>query len=80
MCHTDNRRVIKIKYHLPSIDNEGKIRFGKFEMKSDENLKVMWSTNHRYEIKDLIEMDATIVRSVDDTKTNLRRITFNVKD
>lgn len=45
--HTDYRKVVKIDYRSPSIDNEGKIRFSKFERKTNEDLKVMWNTYHR---------------------------------
>lgn len=37
--HTENRKVVKIEYYSPSIDNEGNIRFSKFELKIDEDLK-----------------------------------------
>lgn len=58
--------MVKIEYRSPLIDNEGNIRFNKFELKIGEDLKVMWSIYHQYQTKDLIEVDAKIVRYVDD--------------
>lgn len=66
LYHIDNKKVVKIEYHSPSIDNEGKIWFSKFELKMDGDLKLMWSTYHRYETNGLIKVDATITRSVND--------------
>lgn len=66
MHHTDTINVVKIDYSSPSIDNEGKSRFIKFELKKDEDLKTMWSTYHRYETKGLVEMYAIIARFIDD--------------
>lgn len=58
--------MVKIEYRSPLIDNEGNIMFNKFELKIGEDLKVMWSIYHQYQTKDLIEVDAKIVRYVDD--------------
>lgn len=44
MHHINNIKVIKIEYHSPSIDTEWEIRFNKFDLKRDEDLKVMWNT------------------------------------
>lgn len=46
--HANIRKVGKIKYHSPSIDNEGIIRLSKFKLKKNKDLKVIWSTYHSY--------------------------------
>lgn len=43
-----NQRVIKLEYRSSSIDNEEKIRFTMFELKTDDDLKIMWSNFYRY--------------------------------
>lgn len=54
----ENCRVVKLKYHSPSFDSDENIQFTNFELKTDEDLKVMWSVFHRYESKGPIEADA----------------------
>ena len=45
---------VKIKYCSPSIDNQWKIRLSKFELKMNEDLRVMWSIFHYYTTNGLI--------------------------
>lgn len=42
---------MKYEYHSLSIENEEKIQFNNFELKTDEDLRVMWNALNRYEIK-----------------------------
>lgn len=74
--YPDNRSVVKLYYHSPSIENEGKIHFNKFELKRNEILTVMWSIFHRYKTKTLIEVDAKIVRSTEDIQKLLKCSTY----
>lgn len=71
--HTNNRKVVKIEYHSPLIDNKENISFNKFELKTNEDLKVMWNIYHRYKTKCLIEVDVTIATSVNDIIKMLKR-------
>lgn len=64
---------IKLEYHSPSIDNVGKILFTMLDLKTGDDLKIMWSIFYRYSIKDLIEVDATIQRSAEDIIRMLQR-------
>lgn len=48
--------MVKIYYNSLSIDNQRKIVLIKFELKTDENLRIAWNTLYRYETKDLIEI------------------------
>ncbi|CAL5185986.1 unnamed protein product [Lathyrus oleraceus] len=68
-----NRRVVELEYRSPAIDNEGNIQFTMLELKTDDDLKVMWSAFYRYSTKGLIEVDVTIQRSVEDIIRMLQR-------
>lgn len=58
--YSDNKKVVKLEYCLSLIDNERKTQFNNFELKTDEDLRVMWSTFYRYKIKCSIELVAKI--------------------
>lgn len=58
--------MVKIEYRSPSIDNQGKLKFNNFELKIDEDLKIMLNTYHRYETKCQIEVDAIVAIFFDD--------------
>lgn len=49
--YRDKRRIVKLEYHSPSIDNEGKIEFNKFKLKTQVDVRVMWDTYFRFKIK-----------------------------
>lgn len=63
LWYLDNQIVVEPCYHLPSINNEGKIQFIKFELKTDEHLVFMWFTFPYYKTKSSINLDATIAKS-----------------
>lgn len=65
--YTDNQRVTKIEYHSSTIDNEWKMKFNKLELNTDANVKVTWSTLHRYKTKGSIKVDETLARSTNNT-------------
>lgn len=54
LLYSYNQRVVKLEYRSSSIDNEGKIQLNKFELKTNEDLRVTWSTFHCYKTKGLI--------------------------
>lgn len=57
--------MVKIDYTSKSINNEGKIRFGKFELNIYEDLKSCGA--HIIDTKKMpIEVDATTSRYIDD--------------
>lgn len=58
--YPDNKRIVKLYYRSPLIDNEGDIQFKMFELKTNVDLMIMWSTCHHYETKGLIEKDYKI--------------------
>lgn len=56
---------MKLEYHLHLIENEWKIQFKNFELRTSANLRVIWNTFCCYETKCVIEVDATIVKSIE---------------
>lgn len=63
--YLENIRVVKLEYRSSSFESEWKIQFTNFELKTNGDLKVMWSTFQCYASKDRIEMNVKIARSVD---------------
>lgn len=59
----DNWRIVKLEYRSPLIDNGEKIEFNNFELKTVVDVRVMWNTYFRFEIKVLLELEARISRS-----------------
>lgn len=49
-----------------TIDFEENIRCSKFELKTENDVRVMWSTFHHYKIKGSIEVDVKLTRSIYD--------------
>lgn len=56
----NHRRVVKIEYHLPFIDNKENMNFGQYELKIDENLRNMLKIFHCYAANGPTKVDATI--------------------
>lgn len=59
----DNPIMTKIEYCSPTINNERKMKFRKFEMKTNENVRVVWSKFNLYTTKGPIKVDAKLERS-----------------
>ena len=64
--YPENRKVVKLEYRSPSLNDEGGIKFTPFEIKNDEDLAVLWTTFDRFSSKGPIELDAKLQRSADD--------------
>ena len=73
--YSNNRKVVKLKYSSPSIDNDRKIQRNSLKLKTNEDLRVMWSIFHCFETKGMIpiEVDMKIVRSTIDILKMLQR-------
>lgn len=71
LWYPNYRRVVKLHYCLPSIDNEKDIYFNKFELKMDEDLTVIWNTFHRYKIKSPNKIDVTAAARSTDNILNI---------
>lgn len=46
--YPENRRIVKLEYLSPLIDDEGKIWFTKLKRNTDKKLRVIWSTFYCY--------------------------------
>lgn len=55
------------------IYNEDKIEFNNYEFKTDAYVRAMWNTIFCFEIKVLVEVEATISRSIEDILKMLKR-------
>lgn len=51
--HKGKQRVIMIDYHSSTVDVDEKIRFIKFELETEEDVRAIWSTFHRYKTNGL---------------------------
>ncbi|XP_058774717.1 uncharacterized protein LOC131648989 [Vicia villosa] len=61
--YPENRKVVKLEYRSPSLDDEGDVQFTPFDVKNDEDLAVIWITFDRFSSKGPIELDAKLQRS-----------------
>lgn len=57
--------MVKIGYRSSSFDKEGNVKFSRFEVKMDEDLRFIWSI-FLHAMKGPIEVNATLVRSIND--------------
>lgn len=64
LSYGDNRRIVKLEYRSPSINNEEKIEFNNFEPKI--NVRAMWNIFFYFEIKIPLKLKAKIPRLVKD--------------
>ncbi|XP_058755606.1 uncharacterized protein LOC131628809 [Vicia villosa] len=62
----DNIRVRKIEFREDCIDSNGRVKCNLIELKTDEDVKTMWKSFRRRITKGSIELDAHIIRFVDD--------------
>lgn len=65
LSDTKNSKV-EIVFLALGIDIDGGMKYDRIELKSDEDLKIMWRTYHCRLTKGPIEFDATISRFIDD--------------
>src|SRR4051812_45583022 len=61
----DKRKVVKLEYRSPSIDNEGNIIYNNFELKNREDVLAMWRTNFDSEENIPLELEATVRRTIE---------------
>jgi hypothetical protein len=61
----EQRSVTEIVYRRPSICADGTVLFTKKELRTDDDVRTMFSIFTRYMTKGPIELDATLVRSVE---------------
>lgn len=71
---TVNKKVIKIEFREYSIDTDGRLKYNFVELKTHEDLTVMWRSFLRRLTKVPIDLDAKISRSVNDIIKMLKRL------
>lgn len=64
--YRDNRKIMKFEYHSPSINNECKIVFDTYELKTNAVVRVMWTIFFYFETKVPLELKVMISRLVGD--------------
>ena len=62
----DKRKVVKLEYRSPSVDNEGNVVFNKVELKNQDDVMAMWRTFFGFEEKYPLGFEATVRRTVDE--------------
>jgi hypothetical protein len=78
-CHSrDQRKVTDAEYRRPSVCSDGTVMFTDMRHINEGNVRTMFSIFSQYMTKGPIELDAKLVRSVQDICSNLIRLrTFN---
>lgn len=71
--NTDNRNVRKIEFHEYWIDTNGMVKYNLIELKTDEDVTVMWISFRCRLTKVMIELDTKTSRSVDDIIKMMKR-------
>lgn len=66
LSDTENKKACKIKFLEDWIDTDEKVKYDLIELKTDEDMNVIWRKFHRMLNKGPIEFDATISRLVVD--------------
>ncbi|XP_058766241.1 uncharacterized protein LOC131639802 [Vicia villosa] len=65
--YRDKRKVVKLEYRSPSVDNKGDIVYNNFELKNRENVSSMCRTYLEFEEEISLELVATVQRTVKQT-------------
>lgn len=71
---TENRKAGKIEFREDWINNDGRVKYNFIELKTDEDLKIMWRSYHHRLTNGPIEFDATIFIFVDTIFKMLKRL------
>lgn len=66
LTYGDNRKIVKLEYYSPWIENKRKTEFRNFKLKMGAYVRATWNTFFHLETKVPIELDTTISRSVKD--------------
>jgi hypothetical protein len=69
----DTQRVDGVEYRRPSTDSSGSLRFIRMKLMNDDYVRTMFSIFCQYSIRGPIELDASLVRSVEEILKSLIR-------
>jgi len=71
--HRDTRRVDDVEYQCPSTDSSSSLRFNRMKLTNDDGVRTMFSIFCQYSTRGPIELDASLVRSVEEIRKSLFR-------
>ena len=71
--HRDTRRVVGVEYRCPLSDSAGSLRFSRMKLTNDGDVRTMFSVFGQHSTRGPIELDASLVRSVEQILKSLRR-------
>lgn len=72
--YTNSPRVAKNEYHSPTINNKQKIKFNKFKLKMDGDVRIIMSPFYHCATKNPIEVDKTLARSTNDILNTMKHL------
>ncbi|MCI43720.1 hypothetical protein A2U01_0064958, partial [Trifolium medium] len=70
----DQRRVTEIEYHRPSVCSNGIVSYTGMKLQNDGDVRTLFSIFSRYMMKGPIELDAEMVKPVEDIMSNMIRV------
>jgi hypothetical protein len=71
--HRDKRRVVGVEYRCPLSDSAGSLHFSWMKLTNDDDVRTMSSVFGQHIIRGPIELDASLVRSVEQILKSLHR-------
>jgi len=72
--HRDTRRVVGVEYRCPLSDSAGSLRFSQMKLTNDDDdVRTMFSVFGQHSTKGPIELDASLVRYVEQIQKSLIR-------
>jgi len=69
--HRDTRRVDGVDYWRPSTDSARIVQFSRMKLENDDDMRTVFSIFGQYSTKEPIELDASLVRSVEQIQKSL---------
>jgi len=64
--HIDTRRADGVEYKRPLTDSTGTVRFSRMMLKNEDYVRTMFSICDQYSTKGPVELDASLVRYVEE--------------
>jgi len=71
--HKDTRRVVDVEYQCSLSDSARSLRFSRMKLTNDDNVRTMLSVFGQHSTRGPIELDASLVRSVEQILKSLHR-------
>ena len=71
--HKDKKRVDDVEYRRLSTDSAGTLQFSRMKLMNDDDMRTMFSIFGQYNTRGMIELDASLVISVEQIQKSLIR-------